>query len=98
VIECRQRSFCVLAVYWTQSRAALVLECTQIASAVDRGRPGLREGAPDPVGVAEDPGRRWGFLPGRGAWVAPSRGTAMLFYVSRHLKRITSMKTLTTLH
>ena len=24
------------------------------------------EGAPGPVGVAEDPGRRWGFLPGRG--------------------------------
>src|ERR1035437_584087 len=47
------------------SRAALLLECTQITGvAIDRGR-GCLEGAPHPVGVAEPgPGQMSGFLPG----------------------------------
>ncbi len=40
------------------------------------------EGAPDPVGVAEDLGRRWGFLPGRGVGCAQSRNREALLRVA----------------
>ena len=61
------------------------------------GARGLGKVAPDTVGVAEDPGRRWGFLPGWGV-LRPVAEPPGHFYVSRQWKRITSMKTLTTLH
>src|SRR5664280_2917766 len=55
------------------SRAALVLECTQITGvAIDRGCRGF-EGAPDAVGVAEPgPGQTPGLLPGGGVGLCPA--------------------------
>ena len=64
MIECFQRSFCVLAVYWTQSRAALVLECTQITRLPSTEGAGGFEGAPDHCRGRRGPPQTLG-LPGQ---------------------------------